>query len=94
MKKIISTALTLLLFALTKGSAQDSKKTADGFALPQTGHVFSFPRDFGSHDDFKIEWWYVTGHLFGDDGHRFGFQATFFRSAGSPTNSPGTNKFS
>ncbi|HEV2693803.1 MAG TPA: lipocalin-like domain-containing protein [Verrucomicrobiae bacterium] len=68
--------------------------TPDGFALPQSGHAFSFPRDHGSHDDFKIEWWYITGHLFGDDGRRFGFQATFFRSAASPTdqtlaNNPG-----
>lgn len=83
-----------LVFALLKTNAQDAARTADGFALPQPGHVFSFPRDHGSHDDFKIEWWYVTGHLFGDDGHRFGFQATFFRSAGSPTNSAATNNVS
>jgi predicted secreted hydrolase len=56
-------------------------RTPDGFSLPQPGHVFNFPRDYGSHDDFKIEWWYITGHLFGTDGGRYGFQATFFRSA-------------
>ena len=94
MKKIISIIFTLLIFALLKTNAQDAGKTLDGFALPQAGHKFSFPRDFGSHDDFKIEWWYITGHLFGDDGRRFGFQATFFRSAGAPTNSAGTNNFS
>src|SRR5271165_2981853 len=58
-------------------------RTPDGFSLPQPGHVFRFPRDYGSHDDFKIEWWYITGHLFDTDGGRFGFQATFFRSAAS-----------
>lgn len=55
--------------------------TIDGFAVPQPGHVFSFPRDHGSHPEFKIEWWYLTGHLFTENGRRFGYQATFFRSA-------------
>ncbi len=30
------------------------------------GHELEFPRDEGSHPDFRIEWWYVTGQL--DDG--------------------------
>jgi predicted secreted hydrolase len=58
--------------------------TADGFAVPRPGPVFAFPRDHGSHPDYKIEWWYLTGHLYADEGpapRRFGFQATFFRSA-------------
>jgi predicted secreted hydrolase len=58
---------------------------ADGFLLPQAGHAFHFPRDHGSHPDFRLEWWYVTGHLWAADGRRFGFQATFFRSAGPRT---------
>jgi predicted secreted hydrolase len=91
MKKQFSTIFMLFVFAAAKAFAQDAGKTTDGFALPQAGHQFSFPREHGSHDDFKIEWWYITGHLFGDDGRRFGFQATFFRSAGSATNSVGTN---
>lgn len=62
--------------------AQPPLTTPDGFAVPQPGHRFEFPRDHGNHPDFKIEWWYVTGHLFADGGRRFGFQATFFRSAG------------
>jgi predicted secreted hydrolase len=56
----------------------------DGFSVPQPGHRFVFPRDDGSHPDFRIEWWYVTGHLFADSGRRFGFQATFFRQAAAP----------
>ena len=61
--------------------AQTGPATVDGFAVPQRGHAFSFPRDYGSHPDFKLEWWYLTGHLFAQDGRRFGYQATFFRSA-------------
>ena len=56
--------------------------TTDGFAIPQPGRQFKFPRDHGSHPEFKIEWWYVTGHLFADQGKRFGFQATYFRRSG------------
>ncbi len=61
--------------------AQVPLVTADGFAVPQPGHEFSFPRDHGAHPEFKLEWWYLTGHLFDKDGRRFGYQATFFRSA-------------
>jgi len=52
---------------------------AEGFAIPQQGRQFQFPRDHGSHPEFRTEWWYVTGHLDAANGQRFGFQATFFR---------------
>ncbi len=57
------------------------------FAVPQPGRQFVFPRDHGSHPEFAIEWWYVTGHLFGTNAGRYGFQATFFRRALAPPNS-------
>ena len=46
------------------------------------GYELAFPRDEGSHPDFRIEWWYVTGQI--DDGASKvkaprGFQVTFFR---------------
>jgi predicted secreted hydrolase len=47
-------------------------------ALP--GYRFSFPRDHYSHDDFRTEWWYYTGHLRASGGAEFGYQVTFFRS--------------
>ncbi|GDY22454.1 carotenoid 1,2-hydratase [Verrucomicrobiota bacterium] len=56
--------------------------TAEGYAVPQPGRRFEFPHDHGAHPEFKLEWWYVTGHLFAADERRFGFQATFFRRAG------------
>jgi len=46
-------------------------------ALP--GYEFSFPRDHGTHDEYKTEWWYYTGHLETDAGKRYGFELTFFR---------------
>ncbi|HXG52611.1 MAG TPA: lipocalin-like domain-containing protein [candidate division Zixibacteria bacterium] len=46
-------------------------------ALP--GRKISLPADHASHPDFKIEWWYYTGHLSGESGRRYGYQVTFFR---------------
>ncbi|MBN8419111.1 MAG: carotenoid 1,2-hydratase [Verrucomicrobia bacterium] len=71
---------TLFLFLLL-APWLPAQTTTDGFALPQPGKVFAFPRDHGSHPEFRTEWWYVTGHLDAKDGHRFGFQVTFFRQA-------------
>jgi predicted secreted hydrolase len=46
-------------------------------ALP--GYEYAFPRDHGAHPDFKLEWWYYTGHLDAEDGRSFGYELTFFR---------------
>jgi predicted secreted hydrolase len=60
-------------------------RAAEGFAVPQPGRQFAFPRDHGSHPEFRIEWWYLTGHLWDAASNRFGFQATFFRTAAPRT---------
>jgi predicted secreted hydrolase len=72
--------LIMALWLLTH-AAWSQMKTEDGFAIPQAGRNFEFPRDHGSHPEFRTEWWYVTGHLDGEKGGRFGFQVTFFRQA-------------
>lgn len=41
----------------------------------------TLPRDFGSHPDFRTEWWYATGWLETPDKKPLGFQVTFFRFA-------------
>ncbi len=57
---------------------------ADGFALPKRGTAFEFPRDYGAHPEYRIEWWYVTANLTGTDGREYGVQWTLFRSARAP----------
>ena len=54
--------------------------TGTAHALPLK--TLAFPRDRGSHPDFRTEWWYITGHaVSGTSAPRsFGFQLTFFRS--------------
>ena len=48
-------------------------------ALP--GYHYEFPRDHFNHPEFQTEWWYYTGNVKSSEGHRFGFELTFFRQA-------------
>ncbi len=43
-----------------------------------------FPRDLGAHPAYKTEWWYYTGNLSADNGRRFGYELTIFRSGLRP----------
>ena len=44
-------------------------------------YKLAFPKDYGAHQGFRIEWWYVTGWLETPDKKPLGFQITFFRYA-------------
>ena len=55
----------------------------ESFAQADSPRAFHFPADHGPHPDFRHEWWYVTGNLDGE-GHRYGFELTFFRLALAP----------
>ncbi len=48
------------------------------------GYPLNFPRDYGAHNEFRTEWWYITGWLHTRNGAKLGFQVTFFRSRTSP----------
>lgn len=50
---------------------------------------FRFPEDHGAHPGFKTEWWYYTGNIQTDEGRRFGYQLTFFRSQTAPSGTVG-----
>jgi predicted secreted hydrolase len=67
--------------------------TAGWLALPglgaRTAHrpgdalqprALTFPRDHGTHNETRTEWWYLTGQAKDAAGRDFGFQVTFFRS--------------
>jgi predicted secreted hydrolase len=55
-----------------------------GYARAVEARDFRFPDDHGPHEEFRTEWWYVTGNLTADDGRYFGFQFTVFRNALAP----------
>jgi predicted secreted hydrolase len=60
-----------------------------------TGYSYQFPRDDFSHNEFRIEWWYYTGNLKGEDDRPFGYQLTFFRIGledASPVSNPSSWK--
>ena len=58
-----------------------------GYARALEPRPFEFPADHGPHEDFRTEWWYVTGNLGASEGREFGFQFTIFRSALAPADS-------
>ncbi len=68
--------LTLLLLAAA-GKTAAAAEASWRLALP--GWDWQFPRDHSSHDDFRTEWWYVTGQVKTAAGRRFGYQFTIFR---------------
>jgi predicted secreted hydrolase len=51
------------------------------FRQAVAGYQYRFPHDHGSHNEFRTEWWYYTGHLVTDSGVEFGYELTFFRQA-------------
>ena len=67
-----------LLFAPALAAWQ---REAQAQAVVRPGVPITLPRDFGSHPEFRTEWWYVTGWLdTPGSSEPFGFQLTFFRT--------------
>jgi predicted secreted hydrolase len=73
----VATRLLFLLLALLNASAAGNAREFKQ-ALP--GFKFQFPQDHASHDDYRTEWWYYTGHLTTEDHRHFGYELTFFRN--------------
>jgi predicted secreted hydrolase len=73
-------ALWTLAFLASWGFMGVPGIEAGEFRLALPGYEFSFPRDHYSHEDFRTEWWYYTGHLRAGNGEEYGYQVTFFRS--------------
>lgn len=76
----------LLLAALPVLGLPAAARTASagGFADARADYRIAFPRDHGSHPQFRIEWWYVTGWLRTAGEPDCGFQITFFRARPRP----------
>ena len=59
-------------------------QSAEGYASARPGQPLEFPRDHGSHPDYRIEWWYLTANLQDPEGRHYGAQWTLFRIAVQP----------
>ena len=66
--------------AVERSRAPDTRASGSQAAAVIPGYRLEFPRDHGSHEGFRTEWWYVTGWLHPAHGAALGFQITFFRS--------------
>ncbi len=51
-----------------------------GFLRADRRRAIEFPSDHGPHPGYRTEWWYYTGNVSSQDGRRFGYQLTFFRT--------------
>jgi predicted secreted hydrolase len=78
--KLLQSSLHVLILvallstaALSAGSAGSDWKQAIG------PRPWIFPKDHGSHPEYRTEWWYFTGNLVNHYGARYGYQLTFFR---------------
>ena len=81
----IALAVLMFWFASGPGGGTWRPDRRDGYAIPQPGRQFVFPRDPQAViRNLPSEWWYVTGHLVATNQSQFGFQATFFRRALTP----------
>lgn len=73
---IISVLALMLIVPLALGFQYQA-------ALP--GYQYHFPKDHASHESYKTEWWYYTGHLKTQAGKRYGYELTFFRIGNDPS---------
>jgi len=74
----------MAVFLMTTAFAETSK-----FKTVVPDYDLNFPDDYGAHDGYRIEWWYITGWLETEEKKPLGFQVTFFRYAtGHNENNP------
>jgi predicted secreted hydrolase len=77
---LVKALLLALGAAALPGSMTAAGTVPTAYAVVTPERRVTFPRDYGSHPEFRTEWWYVTGWLSTDDGESLGFQITFFRT--------------
>ena len=93
----IATAVAVIAILLT-GCSPDNRSAEinpiqssmsavsdQGFSKVVPNEVFQFPQDHLAHNDYKIEWWYLTANLTTESGEQIGAQWTQFRIGLAPT---------
>jgi len=67
------------------GLGMPAARAADeAVGAPLRPRPLVFPRDHGTHNHARTEWWYLTGQAQDERGALLGFQVTFFRSRVDP----------
>jgi predicted secreted hydrolase len=67
-------------FAAALALGAEALEASEAFPDVTPGRALQFPRDHGSHPEFRTEWWYITGWVGDRRGREVGVQITFFRS--------------
>ncbi len=70
----------LILAAMLAVLATTGTVAAPAYAPVTANQPLVFPADYGSHPQYRTEWWYVTGWLKTAHAESLGFQITFFRT--------------
>jgi predicted secreted hydrolase len=80
-RAIVALAATLLAppWVAHGAQARNNRGVHAAFESVRPGYRMRFPEDEGSHPDFRVEWWYITGWLEEHSRAPLGFQITFFR---------------
>ncbi len=79
LRAVIAAALGALVALVPPCGIALARSAAEAWELALPGYHYEFPRDHFNHPAYQTEWWYYTGNLHSQDGHRFGFELTFFR---------------
>jgi predicted secreted hydrolase len=86
--KISRRALCAATLAFASGARADGfaglGDAATGYAAVTPGQPLVFPQDFGAHESYRTEWWYLTANLTDESGAAYGVQWTLFRQALAP----------
>lgn len=69
MKKLV---LTVFVFFLASNVCAQEYLDVTENRAPQ------FPHDFYYKEDYRVQWWYFTGHLYDEKQREFGYELTFF----------------
>lgn len=64
-------ACAISIFMLSNAFAGEYRDVTPGYKL-------TFPADFYYRKDFRVQWWYFTGHLRDEKGRQYGYELTFF----------------
>ena len=74
-----SSVVAFPCFAIAENFLSTKSKKINKGKLVSSKDELTFPRDFGAHLLYGIEWWYVTGWLNDRVDEELAFQLTFFR---------------
>jgi predicted secreted hydrolase len=69
--KVLKSVLVLFLLVFSVSHAGE-------YADVKPGYSVKIPDDFYYQKDYRVQWWYFTGHLFTDSGREFGYEIAFF----------------